>query len=164
MAYLLDANVLITAKNFHYGFDFCPGFWDWLIEQNAHGKVLSVEKVGDELKAGNDELATWAKEHETDFFVSPDPSVATAFATVSAWAGSGHYQPAAASTFLQKADYFLVAQALAGGHVVVTHEVPAGSQRIIKIPDACIAMGVKCVPPWTMLRLEHARFVLGSPE
>ncbi len=27
MAYLLDANVFIQAKNLHYGFDFCPGFW-----------------------------------------------------------------------------------------------------------------------------------------
>ena len=24
MAYLLDANVFIQAKNLHYGFDFCP--------------------------------------------------------------------------------------------------------------------------------------------
>jgi len=24
MAYLLDANVFIAAKNLHYGFDFCP--------------------------------------------------------------------------------------------------------------------------------------------
>ena len=31
MAYLLDADVLIGAKNLHYGFDFCPAFWDWLI-------------------------------------------------------------------------------------------------------------------------------------
>lgn len=27
MAYLLDADVLIQAKNRHYGFDFCPAFW-----------------------------------------------------------------------------------------------------------------------------------------
>ena len=26
MAYLLDADVFIRAKNLHYGFDFCPGF------------------------------------------------------------------------------------------------------------------------------------------
>jgi Domain of unknown function (DUF4411) len=26
MAYLLDANVFIQAKNLHYGFDFCPAF------------------------------------------------------------------------------------------------------------------------------------------
>jgi hypothetical protein len=31
MAYLLDANVFIAAKNLHYGLDFCPAFWDWLI-------------------------------------------------------------------------------------------------------------------------------------
>ena len=27
-AYLVDANVFIQAKNLHYGFDFCPAFWD----------------------------------------------------------------------------------------------------------------------------------------
>ena len=26
MAYLLDADVFIRAKNLHYGFDFCPAF------------------------------------------------------------------------------------------------------------------------------------------
>ena len=26
--YLLDANGFIQAKNLHYGFDFCPAFWD----------------------------------------------------------------------------------------------------------------------------------------
>jgi hypothetical protein len=31
MAYLLDANVFIAAKNLHYGLDFCPAFWDWLV-------------------------------------------------------------------------------------------------------------------------------------
>jgi Domain of unknown function (DUF4411) len=29
MGYLLDANVFIQAKNLHYGFDFCPAFWEW---------------------------------------------------------------------------------------------------------------------------------------
>ncbi len=35
MAYLLDADVFIRAKNLHYGFDFCPAFWEWLIAQNG---------------------------------------------------------------------------------------------------------------------------------
>jgi hypothetical protein len=30
--YLLDANVFIQAKNLHYGFDFCPAFWAWLLQ------------------------------------------------------------------------------------------------------------------------------------
>ena len=35
--HLLDTNIFIQAKNLHYGFDFCPAFWDWLIAQNGTG-------------------------------------------------------------------------------------------------------------------------------
>ena len=38
MAYLLDANVFIQAKNLHYGLDFCPAFWDWLIEAKPRAR------------------------------------------------------------------------------------------------------------------------------
>ena len=60
MAYLLDADVFIRAKNLHYGFDFCPAFWDWLVAEHRTGNVYSVEKVGDELQAVADELSAWA--------------------------------------------------------------------------------------------------------
>ncbi len=45
MTYLLDANVFIQAKNLHYGFDFCPAFWDWLDDANNRGVVFSIELV-----------------------------------------------------------------------------------------------------------------------
>lgn len=57
MSYLLDSDVFIQAKNLHYGLDFCPAFWDWLIDANAKKLVFSTEKVGDEIEAGADELA-----------------------------------------------------------------------------------------------------------
>ena len=60
------------------------------------------------------------------------------------------------------ADYYLVAQAQAGDHTVVTHEVFSASTRKIKIPNACISLGIKCMTPFEMLRRERARFVLGS--
>jgi len=161
MAYLLDANVFIQAKNLHYGLDFCPAFWDWLIEANAAGKVLSIEKVGDEIDAGADELASWAAARGTGFFVKPDVTLLPALASVSAWATGQGYEPAAVNTFLQIADYYLVAHALAHGHTVVTHEVAAPSAKKIKIPNACIGVGVKCMTPFEMLRHERARFVLG---
>jgi len=47
------------AKNLNYGFDFCPAFWDWIEEANRRQDVFSIEKVGDELLSGADELATW---------------------------------------------------------------------------------------------------------
>lgn len=96
------------------------------------------------------------------FFLQPDPSVFPALSKVSDWANGQAYEPATVSTFLQVADYYTVAQALAGNHTVVTHEVPSASVRRIKIPDACIGLGVKCMTPYQMLRQERARFVLGT--
>ncbi len=162
MAYLLDADVFIRAKNLHYGLDFCPVFWDWLVTNNTAGMVFSVEKVGDEVQAVADELSEWARSRGDDFFLRPDATVFPSLAAVSTWAGGQQYEPSAVSTFLQVADYYLVAQALAGRHTVVTHEIPSASTRKIKIPDACIGLSVKCMTPYEMLRRERARFVLGS--
>lgn len=163
MAYLLDADVFIRAKNLHYGLDFCPAFWEWLVENNAAGRVFSVEKVHDEVQAGADELSEWAAERGNGFFLRPDAPVLPSLGAVSSWATGQHYEPAAISTFLQVGDYYLVAQAHAGGHTVVTHEVPSASMRKIKIPDACIGLNIKCMTPYEMLRRERARFILGAP-
>jgi hypothetical protein len=161
MPYLLDANVFIQAKNLHYGIDFCPAFWDWLIERNATGLVFSIEKVSDEIYSGSDELSAWAAQRGPAFFLKPDKALLPALGSISQWATSQAYEPAAVSTFLQVADYYLVAHAFAHRHTVVTHEVPSASTRKIKIPNACIGLGVKCMTPFAMLRHERARFVLG---
>ena len=160
MAYLLDADVFIQAKNLHYGLDFCPAFWDWLMARNASGQVFSIEKVGDELEAINDELAVWAAERGSGFFLKPDTAILSALAKVSAWVTTQRYEPAAINTFLQVADYYLVAHALAHGHTVVTHEKASTSTKQIKIPEPCIGLGIKCMTPFEMLRRERARFVL----
>ena len=162
-AYLIDANVFIQAKNLHYGFDFCPTFWDWLVEQNYAGKVASIESIADELRAGEDELADWAKARGDSFFLRPDNAVASAFRTVSDWANGSGYQPAAIAKFLDvAADSWLVAHALAHDCTVVTHEIHADTTKKIKIPNACFELGVLCMNPYEMLRRERARFVLGS--
>ena len=75
MAYLLDANVFIQAENLYYGLDFCPAFWEWLIARNAAGLVFSIERVGDEIEAGADDLAKWAAARGPGFFVMPDAAM-----------------------------------------------------------------------------------------
>ena len=162
MSYLLDANVFIQAKNLHYGLDFCPAFWEWLITHNAAGSVFSIDKVGDELAAGADELTAWAGQRGNGFFRRTDAAVAGRFGEVSAWVTGQQYEPAAVNTFLQVADFYLLAHALAGGHVVVTHEVAANSARKVKIPNVCIGLGLRFMTPYEMLRIERARFVLGA--
>ncbi len=162
MAYLLDADAFIRANRLHYGFDFCPAYWDWLIATHNDGNAFSVEKVGDELRAGDDELSEWASERGNPFFLPPDQAAVPALTQVAAWVSGQGYTTQAISNFMQVADYYLVAQALAGQHTVVAHEVPSASKRRIKIPDACIGLGVTYVTPFEMLRSERARFVLGT--
>ena len=159
MPYLLDANVFIQAKNLHYGFDFCPAFWDWLDRGHLDGQVFSIERVRTEILAGDDDLTAWAGDR-TSMFMTAESSALPSLHALSTWAVDAGYEPAAVSTFLQVADYYLVAQAHAGGHVVVTHETVSTSSRRIKIPNACIGLGVTCMTPYEMLRVEHARFVL----
>ena len=78
------------------------------------------------------------------------------------WVQSNGYEAAAINTFLQVADYYLVSYALAHGHTVVTHEVPANTTRKIKIPNVCVGIGVSYINPYAMLRREGAKFILGS--
>ena len=162
MAYLLDADVFIQAKNLHYGFDFCPAFWDWLVTANTQRRVFSIERVGRELKAGNDSLAEWAAQRGDGFFLNQTPEMTAHLSTVSDWVVSNEYAPSAVDEFLQAADCYLVAHALATGYGVVTHEVRSTSKKKIKLPDICDGLAVECLTPFTLLRREQARFVLGD--
>jgi uncharacterized membrane protein len=83
------------------------------------------------------------------------------FGVVTDWAMGQGYDPAAVNIFVSSADYYLVAHALARGDAVVTHETPGSSRKRIKIPSACIALGVQVMSPFDMLRRERARFLLG---
>jgi predicted nucleic acid-binding protein len=163
MKYLLDTNIFIQAKNLHYGLDFCPAFWDWLVLMNARGLVFSIDKVAAEIDARNDELTQWARGPGRRLFLPTDAVVAASLGKVSQWATSQRYEQAAINTFFQSADYYLVAHALARQCVVVTHEMPSISTKRIKIPNACMGLSIQFMTPYEMLRREQARFVLGNP-
>lgn len=158
--YLIDSNILIDAKNRYYAFDIAPGFWGWLDQAHTAGTVGSIDEVRSELTVGTDALSTWAASRPS-FFLPMDASATAAFPQLTAWANAQAFTPAAVTTFLSEADYFLVAYALAHGHTVVTHEQsnPAAKSRVM-IPDACIAMGVPFCSPFAMLRSHGTTFVL----
>ena len=162
MSYLLDANVFMSAHNLHYGLDFCPAFWEWMTHKGHTGAVFSIDKVADEIQAGQDDLSVWARDHAATLFRRTPPSLAPQFGAVSTWATGQQYTPAAVNTFMMAAVFYLLAHALAGGHVVVTREVPSNSPGRIKIPNACLGLGVRFMTRFQMLRTEGARFVLGA--
>src|SRR6185437_3720727 len=159
MAYVLDANVFIEARNRYYAFDICPGFWAWLEEEEDGGRILSIEKVRDEILEREDDLTDWARGRPATFFPSPDPAVLGPLATLAGWVRTQRYRPAAVSEFLDSADYYLIASAMAHGHTVVTHEAPSDAVKRVKIPEPCIAHGVEVVNPFVMLRRLGVRFV-----
>jgi len=160
MAYLLDSNVFIEAKQRYYDFGVCPGFWQWLIEANADGRVFSIERVGGELSAGNDGLSEWASDRGEAFFLPADePMLRSLVATVE-WARQQPFRPTAINAFADDADAYLVAYAHAHAHTVVTHERPSDGVKQVKIPNACVGMNVRYINTFEMLRREGARFVL----
>ena len=153
MAYLLDANVLIRAKNDYLAFDIAPAFWTWLDGAAAAGKVLSVDAVWSELEPQDDDLATWVRTRRS-MFLPVDGDVIAKMQQVNSWAQQERqYSPAAKLDFAQRADSALIAHALTGGHTVVTHETPGPQTKSrIKIPTAAGHLGVECISPFVMLR------------
>lgn len=170
MTYLIDSDVLIEAKDRHYAFDFCPGFWDWILQQHVLRVVFSVKAIGDELKAGNDQLAVWTAKQGSKFFLPEDAKTVAAMAVVAKAVSNMAvnkvpYTPAALNQFMSSGDYRLISHAKAHGHVVVTHEVgQKGSNqpslKRLKIPDVCNAVGVDCISPFKLLRDEGAKLVI----
>lgn len=160
MAYLLDANVFIEAHQRYYGFDLCPGFWDWLVAAHTQAKVLSIDKVGDELKAREDQLCKWIESLPSTWFVPMDAAILPSLAGITQWVRTRSYRSDAIARFLEGADYYFVAYAHAHGHTIVTHEKPSDGVKRVKIPDVALGMNVPFINTFEMLRREGARFVL----
>lgn len=159
MAYLLDANAFIQAKNGPYGFDICPGFWVFIDKENAAGRLFSIRPIGDEVGAGNDELAQWAANRK-HLFLPLDNAAYEAAKEVTEHVQSNGYSAAAKADFLKGADPFLIAYAKAHGHTIVSYEtLEPGRLNKVKIPNVCKAIGgVPCVRLWDWLRANKAKF------
>ncbi len=157
--FVLDSNFFIQAHRSTYPLDIAFSFWN-KIKQLAHeGKIISVDKVRDEIYDKNDSLEEWCKGNlPLDFFKDTD-SVMSYYGVVSSWAisKSNHYTPQALNEFLdaEEADAFIIAFALAdaGNRIIVTQEISApGRISKIKIPDVCLALKVQYSNSMDMFR------------
>jgi len=161
LAYLLDTNTFIEAKNLFYRFAVCPAFWDWIAREHGAGLLMSIDEVQIELTKGNDDLSRWAAAQTATFFLRRDTATVAAAPAVSAWAAGRPFTQAAIQDFFASADYWLIAYALAHSHTVVTRETSdPNSKKKVKIPDACLGVGVPCKSPFDLLEDEGAVFVL----
>lgn len=160
--YALDANVFIQAHRRHYAFQLCPGFWDCLPIHHAAGRLLSIDKVRDELRTG-DPLDVWANTAPATLFASTaEPAVQAEFAQMMQWVqANAQYLPQAKSQFAACADGWLAAFAKAKSYTLVTHEEhdPLAKKRV-PLPTLCLQFGVPYLDTFEMLKALGVRFIL----
>lgn len=164
MRYLLDSNTFIESKRRYYGFDICPGFWEFLTEGMKEKMLFSIQAVKEELAEGNDDLHDWASEQDEKFdcFLKPDLNVIEAMRQVAEWTNAHQqYTDQAKNQFLDSADYMLVSAGLAHSMTIVTNELPAPqAKKIIKIPDACLAFHISYLSIFELLRKTQVKLIL----
>ena len=123
--YVLDTNVFVQAHRRHYAFEICPGFWECLIHYHQTARIVSIDRVRDEILSG-DALETWVKDSAppTLFASTANATVTTNYADMVRWVqAEPQFKSEAKTGFAQVADGWLCAYAKANAqHVVVTHE------------------------------------------
>lgn len=160
--HLLDANAFIEASRFYYAFDLAPGYWSWLGDSKLSVTLASIQAVKDEITSGNDALVDWAKRMPNGFWLPDTPESIAVLQDAATWANDAArpFTQAAVDEFMASADLRLVAQASAVGATVVTRETSdPNCKKRVKLPDACGAMGVRCVQPFEAYRSLGLRLV-----
>ncbi len=110
--YLLDANPFIEAKNRHYGFDICPGFWSSLVGQHEANRVFSIDRIADELHEQDDQINRWIDDGVPDTFFkkTEDQLVINKFQEMVQWVYSQpQFTDAAKAEFASVADGWVMA-------------------------------------------------------
>jgi hypothetical protein len=157
--FVVDSNFFIQAHRVHYPLDVAVSFWGKVRQLANEGKIISIDKVKDELYDKNDALEVWCNANLADDFFKDTDEVMASYTRVAGWAvsKSAQYKPAALNEFLNanEADAFIIAFALHDNadRIIVTHEVAApNAMKKIKIPDACDALDVSYVNTMEMFR------------
>lgn len=155
--FLIDANVLITAKNTYYPLERIPQFWDWLIVQGAADAIKMPREIYDEVSGGNDDLADWIKGEDAKDALLLDEDADLALIQKALRLGYQSNDPKFTDSELIKVgrDAFLVGYGLvSGSRTVVTKEVTKRTQRLgaTRLPDACDDCAVRWCDDFTMYR------------
>lgn len=154
MLYLLDANALIDAEEYYYGFNQVPQFWEWLLAECMAGRVKMPFEIWQEVQGSNNDLGKWindtAVKHVLILDELPDANLLQAVLDKA-------YAPDLTDAELEQigGDPFLTAYALAAAdRVVVTKEVskPSKQRQNRKLPDACKIMGVQWMTDFALYR------------
>ena len=160
--FVLDANVFIEAHQRYYARDLSPGFWDCLAHYAREGRLLSIDRVPQELLGYDDSLADWVRDEAPPhmFVSSAEADVVDAFRELVIWVRDNRqFNDPAKQEFYRVADGWLIAYARVHGITVVTQEVYAPEVRKkVPIPNVCRQFNVTSTDTFPMLRELEVRF------
>jgi len=157
--YIVDSNFFIQAHQDTYPLDTAFSFWNKVRRLAQEGKIISIDKVKNEIFDKNDALEAWCRENlPTDFFKDTS-GILNENQQVMAWAfsRSSHYSLNAINEFMaaDEADAFWVAYALGDitQRTIVTQEVSRPEMKSkIKIPEPCHVLKVRYLKAMEMFR------------
>ena len=158
--YVLDANVFMTAHHDYYAPDLCPGFWECLQHYSRARRLLSIDRVRNEI-VSPDKLVRWVKQAPSDLFrSSAQGEVVDAFSEMQTWVqGNGQFLSPAKDEFARVADGWLAAYAKVHGAIVVTQEVfDPNVRRRVPLPNVCKEFDVPYRNTFETLRELGVRF------
>jgi len=158
--YIVDSNFFIQAHRDTYPLDIAYSFWNKVKQLALDGKIISIDKVKNEIYGKNDALELWCKNNLPDnFFIDTSEVVDNEYREVIRWAysKSSHYLEKALNEFLDadEADAFIVAYALKDktNRTIVTQEVSRPEMKSkIKIPEPCDAFNIRYLRVMEMFR------------
>lgn len=160
MLYLLDANVLITAKDSYYPVDAVPEFWDWLEHSGNKGNVKIPIEIYEEIKAGpsnadTDLLYAWIQQEHIREALILDEDVNVAKVQYVVSNGYAHDLKDTEVEYIGR-DPFLLAYGLGfADRCVVTAEASKPSMQRHKrhVPDVANSLQINHCNPFEFNKL-----------
>ncbi len=104
-AYVVDANILISAYRDHYPPDLFPGVWDSMAHHIAAGRLLIIDRIRSEI-ASPPGLVRWLDQTCSGGYTSTiSQSVVATYGEMADWVqDSPQFLPAASEQFARAAD------------------------------------------------------------
>lgn len=93
--FVVDSNFFIQAHRLWYPLDIAFSFWAKVKQLADEGKIISIDKVKNELYNKNDDLENWCRNNLPHDFFKDTSDIMSSYAKVVVWANSrrSHFHP-----------------------------------------------------------------------